>query len=131
LKGVCALLIHPGFGVATAWAYQALAQFPYALAGKPERAQALVHQLQHGSLEAASTAFYNSLEAPVFSKYPILSIYQEFLRERGALATLMSGSGSTTFALIRNEAFANELAAEFKARFGSHCWTAVSALNAS
>ena len=39
LSGAAFLLIHPGFGIATAWAYRQLARFPAALNGQPGRAQ--------------------------------------------------------------------------------------------
>ena len=39
LKGAAFLLIHPGFGIATAWAYQQLARFPAALNGRAGRAK--------------------------------------------------------------------------------------------
>ena len=38
LRGKAFLLIHPGFGISTPWAYQNLARFPEALNGKPGRA---------------------------------------------------------------------------------------------
>lgn len=119
------LLIHPGFGIATPWAYQNLARFPDALNGKPGRAQKLVSLLQNGDLRAAGTEFYNSLEAPVLEKYPVLALYQECLRENGALAALMSGSGSTTFAIAESVNAAERLAEKFKVKFGQTCWTAV------
>jgi 4-diphosphocytidyl-2-C-methyl-D-erythritol kinase len=123
-RGAAFLLIHPGFGIATAWAYQQLARFPAARNGQPGRARKLIHLLQTSDLGIAGTEFYNSLEAPALEKHPILAIYQEFLRVHGASATLMSGSGSTTFALARNEADARKLEEQFKAKFGP-CWTAV------
>jgi 4-diphosphocytidyl-2-C-methyl-D-erythritol kinase len=125
LQGACVLLIHPGFGVSTAWAYQALAGFPDALHGRKGRAQDLLRLLREGSLEKAAAQLYNSLEAPVQHKYPVLQLYQEFLREHGAVGTLMSGSGSTTFALLKDAATASSLEARFKARFGQACWTAI------
>ena len=125
LRGRAFLLIHPGFGIATAWAYRELAKYPEALHGTPGRAARLVANLQTGPLEAALPDFYNSLEAPAFPKYPVLQLYQEFLREEGALATLMSGSGSTTFAVVQDRATGEALAERFKEKFGSACWTAV------
>lgn len=125
LRGTTMLLIHPGFGIATAWAYEKLADYPAALHGRPGRAAELVLLLQQDDPVAAGKAFYNSLEAPALHKHPILMIYQEFLREHGALATLMSGSGSTTFALFQNQAAAEAVVAPFKAQFGAACWTAV------
>jgi 4-diphosphocytidyl-2-C-methyl-D-erythritol kinase len=125
LRGKAFLLIHPGFGIATAWAYQNLARFPNALNGKTGRAQKLISLLQAGDVRAAGGEFYNSLEAPAFEKFPILKLYQEFLHTNGALAALMSGSGSTTFAIAENVAAAEALTEKFKARFGQNCWTAV------
>ncbi|MGD0252991.1 MAG: 4-(cytidine 5'-diphospho)-2-C-methyl-D-erythritol kinase [Verrucomicrobiota bacterium] len=125
LRGKAFLLIHPGFGIATAWAYQTLARFPDALNGKAGRAQKLVSSLQAGDWRAAGGEFYNSLEAPALEKYPVLALFQEFLRANGALAALMSGSGSTTFAIAENRAAAESLAEKFKSKFGTNCWTAV------
>ena len=122
LRGAAFLLIHPGFGVSTAWAYQRLARFPSALNGQPGRAQKLISLLQATDLRAAGAEFYNSLEAPALEKYPLLSLFQEFLRDNGAAATLMSGSGSTTFAVVPGLDAASALAEKFKARFGEANW---------
>jgi 4-diphosphocytidyl-2-C-methyl-D-erythritol kinase len=125
LRGRAFLLIHPGFGIATPWAYQNLARFPEALNGKPGRAQKLIARLQTDDWLAANAEFYNSLEAPALEKYPVLALFQEFLRAHGALAALMSGSGSTTFAIVENVAAGGALREEFKEKFGPNCWTAV------
>ena len=125
LRGKAFLLIHPGFGIATAWAYQKLARFPAALNGRPGRAEKLVSLLQAGDLRAASGELYNSLEAPALEKYPVLALFQEFLRANGALATLMSGSGSTTFAIVEKVTVGETLVEKFKSRFGTNGWTAV------
>jgi 4-diphosphocytidyl-2-C-methyl-D-erythritol kinase len=124
LKGAAFLLIHPGFGIATAWAYQQLVRFPSALNGTPGRARRLIALLQTADVEAAGAQFYNSLEAPALEKYPLLALFQEFLRANGA-ATLMSGSGSTTFAVVRGLPAAEELAEKFRAEFGPTNWMAV------
>lgn len=123
LQGMHIFLVHPGFGVSTAWAYQQLAHYPEALHGRPGRAQNLVQALQSSSWPVQRDLFYNSLEAPVLTKYPLLRIFQEFMIEKGALVSLMSGSGSTTFALIRGEALAKNLQEQFIARFGENVWT--------
>jgi 4-diphosphocytidyl-2-C-methyl-D-erythritol kinase len=125
LRGASFLLVHPGFGISTAWAYQNLARFPAALNGTPGRAQKLISLLQTADLPTAGAEFYNSLEAPALEKFPILALYQEFLRANGAAATLMSGSGSTTFAVVQNQTAAEIMAEKFKARFGQACWIAV------
>lgn len=61
----------------------------------------------------------------MLEKYPLLVLFQEFLRANGAAAALMSGSGSTTFALVRGLEAASELAEKFRARFGATNWLAV------
>jgi 4-diphosphocytidyl-2-C-methyl-D-erythritol kinase len=128
LRGAVFLLIHPGFGISTAWAYQNLARFPAALNGQPGRAQKLIGLLQSGDLPAAGRAFYNSLEAPALEKYPLLALFQEFLRSHGAAAALMSGSGSTTFAVAPGRKPAETLAEKLKGKFGQTCWTVVVAV---
>jgi 4-diphosphocytidyl-2-C-methyl-D-erythritol kinase len=128
LRGKAFLLTHPGFGISTPWSYQNLARFPQALNGKAGRARQLVSRLQNGDWEMATPDFYNSLEAPAFDKFPVLSLYQEFLRENGGLMALMSGSGSTTFAITQNLSAAETLAEKFKSRFGDHGWTATVAI---
>ncbi len=125
LKGKAFLLIHPGFGISTPWAYQNLARFPSALNGLNGRAQKLISLLQTSDLKTAATGFYNSLEAPAFEKFPILKLYKEFLVANGALAALMSGSGSTTFAICENVPEAESLAEKFKSKFGANCWMKV------
>ncbi len=128
LKGKAFFLVHPGFGISTPWSYQNLARFPEALNGKAGRAEKLVSLLQSGDLKTAATEIYNSLEAPAFDKFPVLQLYKEFLRENGALVSLMSGSGSTTFAITENLASADSLAEKFKSQFGDKGWVATVAI---
>ena len=106
------------------WAYAQLRRFPEALNGRPGRGQELIDKLQGDDLAAVGAAFYNSLEAPALEKFPLLAIFQEFLRAHGAVAAMMSGSGSTTFAVIPTEAVARKLEAQMQTKFGP-CWTAV------
>lgn len=128
LEGVHILLVHPGFGISTAWAYQNLARFPEALNGRPGRVRTLIDKLHGGTLESAAGDFYNSLEAPALEKFPILAMFQEFFLANGATVALMSGSGSTTFALTKTKAIAEKLAEGFRAKFGSGAWIAIASL---
>ena len=125
LRGKFFLLFHPGFGIATAWAYQNLARFPSALNGPPGRAQKLIAALRTESLAVAGKQFYNSLEVPALDKFPILALYQEFLLSHGAETALMSGSGSTTFALLAGRVAAEGAAEKFREKFGHAGWLAL------
>ena len=124
LRGRAFFLVHPGFGISTPWSYQNLARFPVALNGRAGRAKELIGRLQTNDLAGAAGNFYNSLEAPAFDKFPVLQLYREFLMENGAEVALMSGSGSTTFAIAENLAAAETLAEKFKSQFGNHGWLA-------
>ncbi len=125
LRRAAILLVHPGFGIATPWAYHELARFPSALNGERGRAQRLVATLRSNDLAAAGKDFYNSLEAPALEKFPVLALYQEFFREHGAAVSLMSGSGSTTFAIFPSQAQAEAAIEPFQAKFGSAGWWSV------
>ena len=128
LRGAAFVLIHPGFGIPTAWAYEQLARFPAALNGQPGRARKLISLFQTTALGSAGAEFYNSLEAPALEKYPLLALFQEFLHANGAEAALMSGSGSTTFAIAESLAAGEAIAERFKAKFGGTNWIAVVAV---
>ncbi|HUD46391.1 MAG TPA: 4-(cytidine 5'-diphospho)-2-C-methyl-D-erythritol kinase [Candidatus Baltobacteraceae bacterium] len=123
LSGTYMVLVHPGFGISTPWAYEQLAKFPAGAHGTPGRAQCLISLLQT-DLPAAAREFYNSLELPALRKYPLLEMFQEDFRQNGALSVLMSGSGSTTFALAESKPVAENLLEKLKAKFGANLWTA-------
>jgi 4-diphosphocytidyl-2-C-methyl-D-erythritol kinase len=124
LEGYYFVLIRPGFGDSTPWAYKNLARFPSALNGERGRAERLVRALDQ-SVKAARADFYNSLEAPVLEKFPLLAIFQEFLLEIGAAMALMSGSGSTTFALIEGKKNSEALQEKVRTKFGQTIWVGV------
>ena len=122
LDGVGLLLVKPPFGVCTAWAYQKLAHFPRQLHGQEGRARAMAEALSNQPLADVSEHFYNSLESPVLEKFPLLKLFQESLREWGAVVTLMSGSGSTTFALFENLTIAQKVAEKIPEHYGGNHW---------
>jgi 4-diphosphocytidyl-2-C-methyl-D-erythritol kinase len=124
LRGKSIIVVHPGFGISTPWAYQQMSHFPEAQNGKPGRAEKLAMLLAKGDIAAASKEFYNSLEAPALKKYPLLVLFQEFFREEGAIVTLMSGSGSATFAIVESQGVAEKILERFKIQFGDKMWLA-------
>lgn len=128
LSGMALFLFHPGFGVPTPWAFRELANFPECRDGRLGRAVAVAEALGRGDLTSALSGLYNALEAPVLRKYPILALYQEFLRAHGARGTLMSGSGSTTFALFPDLRSAEDVVPAFREEFGQAGWLATVSL---
>jgi 4-diphosphocytidyl-2-C-methyl-D-erythritol kinase len=108
------VLIKPPFPVPTPWAYrqwlgsQELPGVRYSAQSGP-----------WGDLE-------NSLERPVFEKYRLLPALKTWLLEQtGVLAALMSGSGSTLFAITRDEAAGQEVATAARAWLGESAWIQV------
>lgn len=124
LQGRGLVLVQPGFGVSTAWAYQALAQHPEALHGQSGRAERLIRFLNGEGDGTLDDHLFNSLEAPVLRKFPLLQVIQDFMRQEGAIAALMSGSGSTTFAIVANESDSQRLAERLRELVGPKAWIA-------
>ncbi len=99
------LLVHPGFGVSTPWAYKTYAQNPQP--GEPGRV-------------FGDITLRNDLEPPAFSKYPWLPTAKKWLRgQPEVLDALMSGSGSSVFALTESEAATGALRERFLGEFGA------------
>jgi 4-diphosphocytidyl-2-C-methyl-D-erythritol kinase len=128
LRGCSVLLVHPGFGVPTAWAYRALSTFPEALHGQPGRAQRLVDSLSRDPLPAIHAQFYNAFEAPVFHKFPLLALIREFFGTESVVASLLSGSGSAMFAIVGPGQDVELLRGRFHERFGTSAWSAIVSL---
>jgi 4-diphosphocytidyl-2-C-methyl-D-erythritol kinase len=127
LQGAWFLLVNPGFGISTAWAYRSLARFPAALNGQPGRGRHLVKLLNGNDLTKAGSAFYNSLEAPALEKFPLLVLLKKSLKNQGATVSLMSGSGSTVFGIFPEQKAAEDAAVETAKAFGG-CWTSAVAV---
>ena len=118
LDGKSLLLVRPGFGVPTPWAYQGLAKFPGVKNRPLGQADELAKRLANGSLAEAGDAFYNSLEAPVFDKFPLLNLMKQHALANGAEAALLCGSGSTVFVICSDAATAQSLGQAIKSKFG-------------
>jgi 4-diphosphocytidyl-2-C-methyl-D-erythritol kinase len=69
--------------------------------------------------------FVNDLERPVFEKFVLLAHLKAWLRAQPAVGVaLMSGSGSTLFAVLRDGA-GDELAARAREEIDPTLWTCV------
>jgi 4-diphosphocytidyl-2-C-methyl-D-erythritol kinase len=113
------LLVKPPFGVSTPWAYKTFAALK---AG--------------GNLASASETrlgdllLVNDLESAVFPKYITLRTLKHWLGEQpGVEAALMSGSGSTIFAILSEDGGSDgqdaRLREDVAREFGETFWTCV------
>ncbi len=124
LEKLTLVLVHPGFGISTAWSYKTLAEFPDALNGRPGKAQELVTAFRSVDLTWGAK-LYNSLEAPAFMKYPVLQLYVDEFKNRGATSAMMSGSGSTVFAYFDSRTQAESGLESFQSKFGRAGWSTI------
>ena len=97
------LLVKPPFPVSTAWAYGVWAAAEKSLETFPAM--------------LGSIAMVNDLEAPVFSKHLQLPVLKRWLADQlGVRAAMMSGSGSTVFAVL--EGVAEDVGERMREEFG-------------
>jgi 4-diphosphocytidyl-2-C-methyl-D-erythritol kinase len=106
------VLVNPGFGVNTKWAYQELAATrsavkPLSLVQRKLDRQSRVNWTQ---LIAAAE---NDFEAPVFAAHGGLREIKRSLQAHGAEIALLSGSGATVFGVFADEARARLAQAQF------------------
>jgi 4-diphosphocytidyl-2-C-methyl-D-erythritol kinase len=106
------LLLKPEFRVSTAWAYSHW------------RDSLEIPGVSYAAQEFAGQIFLNDLECPVFHKFIFLAqLKMWLLKQREVGATLMSGSGSTIFAVLRARADADFLARRAKSELDPELWT--------
>ena len=105
------LLLKPFFGVKTPDAYARWKQ-SFELLG-----------VRYTPQELQEISLVNDLERPVFEKHRFLAeIKQWLLERRETAAALMSGSGSTVFAVLHEGANANALAAAARTELDPGLW---------
>ncbi len=105
------VLMKPPFGVPTPSAYQRWSD-SREIPGVPYAAQ----QFAWGVLR-------NDLERPVFEKHLFLALLKQWLLEQPEVAgALLSGSGSTVFAVLHETNKSAQLRERATARFGEHLW---------
>jgi len=108
------LLLKPQFGVPTAWAYSRW------------RGSREIPRVSYSDREVAGQTFLNDLERPVFEKFVFLAQLKMWLLEQPEVgAALMSGSGSTVFAVLHANAGADRLADCARAELDPELWTRV------
>ena len=106
------LLLKPEFSVPTPWAYSRW------------RDSREIPGASYGAQQFTQQSFVNDLERPVFEKFVFLAGLKVWLLKQPEVgAALMSGSGSTVFAVIRDNADVDRLAMRAKAELDPELWT--------
>jgi 4-diphosphocytidyl-2-C-methyl-D-erythritol kinase len=108
------LLLKPAFGVSSSWAYSRWQ-------ATREAAGGIYHSQKFGDI-----TFVNDLEHPVFGKFVFLAEVKSWLLKQPEVgAALMSGSGSTIFAVLRPNADGNSIAKRAKSELDPELWSCV------
>jgi len=107
------VLVNPGFGVDTKWAYQELAATRTAVRPLSPAQQELDQQSRVGWGRVVAAA-ENDFEEPVFAAHEALREIKRGLQTHGAEIALLSGSGATVFGVFADEASARLAQAHFQ-----------------
>jgi 4-diphosphocytidyl-2-C-methyl-D-erythritol kinase len=106
------LLLKPEFSVSTPWAYARW------------RDSREIPGISYAAQEFDGQTFVNDLERSVFEKFVFLAQLKMWLLNQPEVgAALMSGSGSTVFAVLRDRADADHLATRAKVDLDPELWT--------
>jgi 4-diphosphocytidyl-2-C-methyl-D-erythritol kinase len=110
-KKLSILLLKPEFGISSAWAYSRWKESKE-IAGVSYEPQKLDRQ-----------ALVNDLERPVFEKFVFLAQLKTWLlKQKEVDAAMMSGSGSTVFAVLRDKANGDSLAGRARNELDREIW---------
>jgi 4-diphosphocytidyl-2-C-methyl-D-erythritol kinase len=111
-KKLSILLLKPAFGVSSAWAYSRWQD--------SKEIPGISYQPQNFD----GQSFVNDLERPVFEKFVFLAQLKAWLMKQAEVdAALMSGSGSTVFAVLPPNADVELLATRAREELDREIWT--------
>ncbi|MDK3156803.1 4-(cytidine 5'-diphospho)-2-C-methyl-D-erythritol kinase [Kamptonema cortianum] len=116
------VMVNPGFGVSTKWAYDAYANCPAQIAPP---IQGLIDCINAADWPRLQNAMFNSLELPVLEKHLFLKILKQDLIDAGAMASMMSGSGATVFGVAPSQEEAEQIARKMRDSYGEKLFIAV------
>ena len=112
------VLVNPGVHSSTKEVYAACEPRP--LDGENATAR-MVEALGSGNPEEIAAALMNDLQAPAVKQHPEIADALVSLKTAGVIGAMMSGSGSSVFGLVENEAEARRISSEMNAR-GYKAW---------
>ena len=94
------VIIYPGVHISTAEAYRSL-NLGLTSATEDHRIQRFCGQVKSGKYSL--TGIFNDFEVSILPAYPPVMEAKNFLNERGAIASMLSGSGSSVFGFFSSE----------------------------
>ncbi len=99
LTGIPVLLIKPNISISTPYVYKHLK--PNELDYHPDN-KAVISYIKDKNIKKIAASLSNVLETVTIPENPIIAELKRYLTEIGAIGSLMSGSGPTTFGIFKN-----------------------------
>lgn len=118
------VLVNPGFCVSTGDIYS---RYKPSLTSRPPRDKfhSILRGLEERSADRVAAGLYNALQKTVYRKYPLLAIIHNELEKANANGVLLSGTGSTLFAIVENRDQARKLETRIRAAVECPLWTCI------
>ena len=111
-KPLSLLILKPEFAVSTPWAYSRWLD------------SCELPDVSYAAQKFGSVEFVNDLERPVFEKFVFLAEMKRWLQQQPEVgAALLSGSGSTVFAVLKNAKDSEKLPDRARAELDPELWT--------
>lgn len=107
------LVCKPDLDVSTAWVYREYDSIPESEICHPD-VDGMVQAIRDGDLEQMCSLFGNVLEQKTGAEYPVIGRLEQFFLDRGALGSIMTGSGPTVFAVYEDEEAAGRAFAQLE-----------------
>ena len=101
------VLAKPRISVSTAWAYQ---NYDEQGADRHPDNEAIKQAIARGNRKAVAGLLCNVLESVTIKKYDVIAEYKQMMLDKGAMASMMSGSGPTVFGLAKSREQAESIA---------------------
>ncbi|PYG89014.1 4-diphosphocytidyl-2-C-methyl-D-erythritol kinase [Ruminiclostridium sufflavum DSM 19573] len=100
LRGIPILIIKPRIGVSTAWVYKSL---KLDKVGSRPDTEALISAIENRDIKFIADNMRNVLESVTIAKYPVIEKIKRALLDKGAVGSMMSGSGPSVFGIFEDE----------------------------
>ena len=120
VPGFWLVIANPGVFVPTCEAYRTCI-CTGGLTERPNSFNNVVSSVRRGDVFGAAAALFNGLEPGVFAAYPATAGLVAHLRDAGGLGVLLSGSGASVFALVRDKAHGEDV----RRKLGAGVWSTV------
>ena len=108
------VLVKPDFSVSTPWAYKAFDAWE---PGRKPDVQRMLAVIESRDISKMQAEMVNMLDPPVIHEHPVIQQLKDRMKEEGADAVSMSGSGPTVYGLFKREEVAREAHRRMRSSF--------------